>query len=108
MTEGTAIDDMRQKIPKSKSTYCFPSYPSIILIRIANESTAEIAWLISVAHAAPATPIPSDTTAMRSSTIFISDEKISRKSGISDFPRALKSEDRMLYMKRNGRPRKYI
>ena len=77
-------------------------------MRITKEMQAESAWAISVAHAAPAIPQPKTATMTRSRITLRSDEKISRYRGIFDFPSALKTDESTLYMKRKGRPRKYI
>ena len=79
-----------------------------VLIRTMSERIADRPWAMSVAQAAPFTPIPSDMTQKRSRTTFRIDEKMRKARGTVDFPSALNIDDRTLYMKRNGRPRKYI
>ena len=108
MIEGSAIFVIDENIDEEKSLFLLPSMILSVFVRMMNERTAESACEMRVAHAAPAIPIPRAVTAAMSRTMFSSDENMRRKSGILDFPRELKTEDMILYMKRNGRPRKYI
>ncbi len=61
---------------------------------------------ISVAHATPATPIVNSFTKKISSAMLNNEEKINRYNGIWDFPSALNMADKILYINRNGSPRK--
>lgn len=45
---------------------------------------------------------------MRSSETFSNEENIRKQRGIFDLPSALKTEESTLYIKRNGKPIKYI
>ena len=108
MIEGRAIFVIDENIDEEKSLFILPSMTFSVFRRMMNESTAESACEMRVAHAAPAIPMPRAVTAAMSRTMFSRDENMRRESGILDFPSELKTEERMLYMKRNGRPRKYI
>jgi len=70
------------------------------------ESTAEIPCAISVAHAAPATPISKRVTKTISSATLNTEEKIRKYKGILDFPRALNMDENTLYRNKKGSPRK--
>ena len=72
------------------------------------ERQADSPCAISVAQAAPAMPMSRTATMKRSRATFSRDEKTRKYSGMRERPSALKVDERMLYMNRNGRPRKYI
>ena len=67
---------------------------------------AEMPCEMSVARAAPKTPMPRLATIQRSMKMFSTDEKMRSASGMRDSPIEVNMFDRMLYMKRNGKPRK--
>ena len=104
--DGSASLAIGERRAVEKIFPAFSSNPRSVLMRIRNEITALIPCAISVAHAAPATPIEKDATMMMSRTTFSTDENIRRKRGIFDLPSALNIDESTLYMKRNGRPRK--
>ena len=55
------------------------------------QSTAETACAMTVAYAAPATPICRDVIMKMSSTTLSTDEKMRNTSGITEFPIARRS-----------------
>ena len=71
-----------------------------------NAKIAEIPCAIRVAQATPATPICRFFTIKISNKILKIEEKINKNNGILDRPKALNIADRILYMNKNGNPRK--
>ncbi len=85
-----------------------PSYNFNVFISTEKDMTAEIPCAITVAMATPATPMFRTITMYKSKITFSSDEKIKRYKGIFDFPSALNTDDKILYINKNGNPIKYI
>ena len=99
--DSICLSDPDEKEPLGQSLNAPTTLASTI-----DDITADSACEKRVAQAAPAMPMPRKATATMSSTMFSSDEKTSRPSGIVDRPRELKMDERTLYRKRKGRPRK--
>src|SRR5574344_2874671 len=106
--EGSAIRDMGSSSSFEKACSLLPPIFLSCVCRTAKDKRAENPCAISVAHATPAIPICKVVTEIQSRRIFNRDEKTKKARGILDLPSALKRDDRTLYIKRNGWPRKWI
>ena len=105
--DGSAIFTMDFKIPTSYlGTASSVSNPFRRCISSKNEITAAVPWAITVAIATPATPIPNCSTNHKSRNTFSTEEKMSRNKGVLESPNELNMEERILYINKNGIPKK--